>query len=346
MLKDKKGAAEFVWKVLTILLSVICVLALIFIAYKIYSVVNHTSATKQAQAHMDELEIKIKELVQQGNGAIFDGYLVLGPKGWRFITFDKDDPKPKQCKKDYCFCICDGENADDCNKAGVCKDTDKRVSLSFAGFGDKSFEILEHMASLGVRIVNEEERIVIGDPDYAPIGSKPDFIFDDNYFSYPQSTSPDAVHRELDDSKMKNLLEEDNVPTTSGFIRGAISPSESYNINPLVALAIIKIKYNNVEDAVKNNKQDEIDYAKNLGVDCAEKGLATLSLCIGKTLEEGFDGKADADGFKAGVEKEINGKKFTPDNKASAVLYWYTRDYDKAIEIAQKVSVYRDFYNS
>ena len=96
---------------LKIVVAVISIVVLIGLLYGIYSIFTSSNKMKEAQASLDEIEIKVNE----GSGS----FVLVNPRDWDVLYFPNGNPI--KCSGESCLCIC--EEPDNCDEGskGVCK---------------------------------------------------------------------------------------------------------------------------------------------------------------------------------------------------------------------------------
>ena len=139
-----------------IILAVIAVLLLVYLAAQLSGLFIKKSAQEQAKESMKRLMEEIKNVE---NGKKMEAQLFIeSPNDWWIIAwpYKEDVRKPKQCRGNYCVCICPVpeitkgdisgfENSlEYCNNLGVCEDVDKKIKTIYeseikGGFYELSF---------------------------------------------------------------------------------------------------------------------------------------------------------------------------------------------------------------
>lgn len=131
-MKNKKAEGFLEEHTLNIIIAVICILVLIGLIIKIYSLSQTKSDSKIAEKVLNELINAIKALKEGEKG----DYLAIGPKDWFIVDYKQgtDLEIPKQCKSQSCLCMCPastlqitsvsgfkaGGGTENCDKNGLC----------------------------------------------------------------------------------------------------------------------------------------------------------------------------------------------------------------------------------
>ncbi len=136
ILGQKKGMA-WTWENLMILLSVMCIVLLVFFAVMLFSMFYKTSPKEMAKTALKEITAKTASVNIDGAEKTF---LAIQPAGWMLVLFDKESTvsqgtetkitRPAACKIGQdCLCIC--PDKDSCEKEGACQNTDVDLKFKF-----------------------------------------------------------------------------------------------------------------------------------------------------------------------------------------------------------------------
>lgn len=134
-----------------IILAVIAILLLIYLAVQLSSIFTRKSEQEQAKESMNGLidEIRAVENGQKSESQLF----IESPNDWWIIAwpYKEDRRKPKQCKGDYCVCICPipdytkadvpslDNSLDFCSSIGVCEDVSKKTKTIYESKPEGTF---------------------------------------------------------------------------------------------------------------------------------------------------------------------------------------------------------------
>lgn len=131
-INSKKGNLLLESETVKIVLAVMCIVILIILAYKLYTLFFKKSAFEQAKESLEQLVGRINSM-KDGQTSMFT---ITGPLTWRLLLFNKGDILPTQCYGfDNCLCICEGQGYENCDKSGVCKNININSEMSYYCFG-------------------------------------------------------------------------------------------------------------------------------------------------------------------------------------------------------------------
>ena len=129
---DKRGFELLGTHTIEIVIAVLCILVLIYAAFKFAGLLQGSSDLEKAKQNILVIDATLKSL----KGKTESSAILFGPTDWWVIAwpYQKEFPKPPQCKNGYCICICkvsgfgrtDSLNA--CISDGVCVDSDKPIA--------------------------------------------------------------------------------------------------------------------------------------------------------------------------------------------------------------------------
>lgn len=97
---------------LKIILAVICIVILIYLGFYLSNIFIDQKRIEQARSTLEQINIRAELLKENAK----EDFLYLAPKDW-FIKMQTLN-FIKECKSDYCLCLCD---EDDCSDLNVCK---------------------------------------------------------------------------------------------------------------------------------------------------------------------------------------------------------------------------------
>lgn len=105
------------------IIAVIGVIILFTLAPKLYSMISPESESEmQAKSILQNIHESISGL---SLGETSKDLIMLQPKGWWLVSFDKEDSnKPGECKDDSCICVC---SRPDCTRNAICDDFKKQL---------------------------------------------------------------------------------------------------------------------------------------------------------------------------------------------------------------------------
>ncbi|PIN90344.1 hypothetical protein COU57_03755 [Candidatus Pacearchaeota archaeon CG10_big_fil_rev_8_21_14_0_10_32_14] len=126
---NKKGF--LISEVLKIIISVICIVFLIYLGFKLL----YPAKTDQDKAR-DQLE-NIQSLISQLNEGEDTNYILTTPKEWYFRGFNKEN-KPKFCQDKNCLCLCPKLDIESCDFLGACTIYNENLNMEI-GISDSVF---------------------------------------------------------------------------------------------------------------------------------------------------------------------------------------------------------------
>jgi len=128
---------------LRIILAIMSILILIILAVQLTTLFTKKSAREQAIQSLDRMmeEVRLIEDGQKIDAQLF----IESPNDWWIIAwpYKEDGRMPKQCKGDYCLCICpipqftEGDlpgvtnSLTFCDSIGICQDVGKNVKTIY-----------------------------------------------------------------------------------------------------------------------------------------------------------------------------------------------------------------------
>lgn len=124
-LKNKRGFSFLSETVLKLIIASICLVILFGLLGKLYFSNVENKEFNQAKETMRKLKQEINS-IKPNQVREFNIYSPMNNwddqiNKWTFLSFDSS--LPKECRK-KCICICKGNGVDDCNKLGICIETD------------------------------------------------------------------------------------------------------------------------------------------------------------------------------------------------------------------------------
>lgn len=126
MILNKKGDEEegLIGNTLGTVLGITGTIIIVIFVYLVITRVWSDPATDSAKQIADVLEAKIKALEPgQSTKAIIQSSAKLD--GWSLVGWSKNSgDRPDKCFFSSCFCICKGENAQDCQTKGICRNVE------------------------------------------------------------------------------------------------------------------------------------------------------------------------------------------------------------------------------
>jgi len=133
-----KKKAILMPEVIKIVVAIAVIIILITLMVKLYGLFERSSATKQAEQHLD----KISEIVNRLEDGETYTYFLHSPSDWILITspYEKDNRIIDKCKRENwenCICLCPKGNGctsglsfsssqvESCKTSGVCRELNK-----------------------------------------------------------------------------------------------------------------------------------------------------------------------------------------------------------------------------
>jgi len=120
-IKNKKAQGMLGEHAVELIIAVLCIVALIFLGYLLWSFFSTSQELNKAKAGIDVVYGNIQDLSKRGDSREF---LLQGPENWHLMFYSVRDILPMPCEVGKsCVCICKKDNYDSCNnpKTGVCK---------------------------------------------------------------------------------------------------------------------------------------------------------------------------------------------------------------------------------
>lgn len=130
---------------LKIIIAVVCIIALLYLAFSMYGIFTQKKAIEQARATISNV-IDKAAVLKDGESFL---YLVESPKKYYLAVFNREStPRmPSQCLKEAtCLCMCEEESVEDCDASRTCKDSPTMLA--------KNAEIYTKEIPLGVYLRN------------------------------------------------------------------------------------------------------------------------------------------------------------------------------------------------
>ncbi len=117
---------EYTLKIIIAVLSISLLLYLLFVIYGSY---NDDKKIAQAEADINKIIEKIGLAKTEG----VQNLILLEPKGWILINFNKGENRPLSCEGN-CICICEeavskSAQPEKCSEIGFCKNIKENVEL-------------------------------------------------------------------------------------------------------------------------------------------------------------------------------------------------------------------------
>ncbi|MFH1308075.1 MAG: hypothetical protein ABIH72_04440 [archaeon] len=177
---DKRGIEFLARKTLVLLISVLCLLLLLVIAWKLYSLASDQNKLNQAENTLAEIEVLIGNL----NEGESEEYIITSPKKWFLTSFPQsqgiwiwhnNNYIPSKCnsqKWTKCLCICEYEGVPTvnawerikaCDIMGVCNalPSDKNTAVyTNINFWNNNEGIYIEDPPLEVSIILEQSNII------------------------------------------------------------------------------------------------------------------------------------------------------------------------------------------
>lgn len=138
---NKKGAGFLESEVLKIVLAVLCIVLLLYLGFKLYSLFLKKTDTEQARETLEQILQRASSLKEGENAK----YLVVAPAGWYLIYYDSNFPgMPSDCGFKGCICICSfkkslagkvfvytGDGPGNCEEQRVCRNPDFKIKIEY-----------------------------------------------------------------------------------------------------------------------------------------------------------------------------------------------------------------------
>lgn len=361
-MKNKKGLLrEYVVRI--ILVAVLC---MVLLAALLFAVFNMFSGNKEKEQAKASLNFIVKMMNNAETNKISYGY-IFNPKNWYIVSFSENSKdKPEKCGK--CICVC--SKISKCKEEKICMEVPNNRHVLGIDKGeinkkiDKLFlvtiEAKEEGTSKYYSFVFDENtnrnRVLEG---REIIEAK--YLLD-KIMKVLKSINSPLSFATIKDSGSSSYIGENAQSIDYG--------AGNYGINRGIVLAIIEARYNLFRDVIGNI--GDSDYADKVRVEVAKASekekeraiilgvvcdkvdkdyLQELSSCIAKQLKEGYDGKAEIffNGKISNInkgeennnpEKEIDGMKIKPENKDTAVLWFYSQNTEEVIKIQRNYEAY------
>lgn len=287
-------------------------------------------------------------------------------KIWKWGT--SEDLIPAMCQDGKkCICVC--SKPETCKKEEVCS----VIANGKWVLSSKPNNNLIEISSVAEQMTNVLELKITSEAQ--------DYIFAFNPFkiNYNNLIEDKWFNNDGDKSTFEEKFK--SISTSNGEkAESILEGAEEYKINPFLVMAILEVKYDmfkKMPDEFKplvgvadtgnyverlnayirqTSAQKEGSLATQKEIICGGDNfkyytsdpLRDISQCISKVLRGGYDGKAEVyfgDIVGKGA-KEINGLSIKPENKASAALWFYTReDSDSLLNIIRYYNTnYKEAY--
>jgi len=122
-MRSKKGI--LMPETLKIIIAVLCIALLLYLLVSMYGLFTKKSKIEQGRSTLEEIFAKAASLRDGETGKV----LILAPNDWWIMGFREGDARPQRCVSTTCICICEKDNADSCNEAGICKSSAETINL-------------------------------------------------------------------------------------------------------------------------------------------------------------------------------------------------------------------------
>ncbi len=165
-------------EVLKLVLAIAGILILLMLGYSLYKIFVQKTEIAQAKEHLDAIQGVVENL-GLGNQTT---YLLTGPKGWYFVSYNRRDlakysdlSMPAMCKDQSCLCICSKDGVNDPSYIVINDDRSENIARYAFYFdsekapstptrntilGTKSYWGLEDCQSKGVCFSTKEDIVV------------------------------------------------------------------------------------------------------------------------------------------------------------------------------------------
>ena len=127
-------------KTISIVISIIAVIIRVFLGAKMYSAtLGNKHELEQARGSLDRIKNYV-EIAENAPG-IEKEFFIESPNGWYITSWPENGKFPKKCYeqfgyKGYCYCICEGDSLEKCDKRSICEYSDKKlIILTLGGQG-------------------------------------------------------------------------------------------------------------------------------------------------------------------------------------------------------------------
>lgn len=114
----KKRGEILVPETFKLIIAVLCIVVLLVLAVKMYTMFRTQTKLEQAKATLDEIVKTINFLDKSSDKT--ENVLILNPKDWWLVDFNSATA-PAVCSNKDCLCICPKTDKESCEKNGVCK---------------------------------------------------------------------------------------------------------------------------------------------------------------------------------------------------------------------------------
>jgi hypothetical protein len=116
-MRDKKGI--LMEETLKIIVAVVCIVALVYLAFSLYGIFTQKKEVEQARATVTNI-INKANVLKEGATA---PYLVESPNKWYIVIFSRGlvEKMPAQCSvKETCLCMCNKPTVESCDGTATC----------------------------------------------------------------------------------------------------------------------------------------------------------------------------------------------------------------------------------
>ena len=133
---NKKGF--LISEVLKIIISVICIVFLIYLGFKL--LYPGQTNKEKAQDQLDAIHNFIKSL-EEGQDTKF---VLSTPQNWYFRGFNKEN-KPNLCEEKNCLCLCPKNDRESCDQGGACKNYNEDINMQIGGSDSVFIDIAKNI---------------------------------------------------------------------------------------------------------------------------------------------------------------------------------------------------------
>src|SRR3989344_6575666 len=133
---NKKGF--LISEVLKIIISVICIVFLIYLGFKL--LYPGQTDKEKAQDQLDAINNFIKNL-EDGQST---KYILSTPQNWYFRGFNKEN-KPNLCEEKNCLCLCPKNDRESCDQGGACKNYNEDINMQIGGSDSVFIDIAKNI---------------------------------------------------------------------------------------------------------------------------------------------------------------------------------------------------------
>ena len=145
-MRDKKGI--LMEETLKIIVAVVCIVALVYLAFSLYGIFTQKKLVEQARATVTNIIDKAR-VMKEGATA---PYLVESPNKWYIVIFSKGfvEKMPLQCSLiQTCLCMCEKPTVESCDGTKTCKESAVALSTNDKEIFTREVPLVLNLKKLG-----------------------------------------------------------------------------------------------------------------------------------------------------------------------------------------------------